>query len=153
MSSFLVTFKEVNQRGSEMQSGSPKSSRPRSVAPGGAHTSQRSGQVGFYMTSSRSHYHPQKETTSSHSQQAHAFLHPLHSSLSSVSLHHHPCLLCTHQAMPISLLIMSVFCPGLLVLPPTFGVLLITLQSPVQKLPPQGHLRLSHLFSALPVFT
>lgn len=51
MSSFLATFKEVNQRGSEVKSGNPKSSRPSSVAPGGA--SQRSGRVGFYMTSCR----------------------------------------------------------------------------------------------------
>lgn len=75
MSSFLTTLKEVNQRGSERQSGNPKSSSPSLAGPGGAHTPQRSGLVEFYMTSCgrltgapRSYYQPWKETPTSHGQ-------------------------------------------------------------------------------------
>lgn len=51
MSSLLATLKEVNQRGSERQSGNPKSSSLSLAGPGGAQTPQRSGLVGFYMPS------------------------------------------------------------------------------------------------------
>lgn len=160
MSSFLATFKEVNQRGSEVKSGNPKSSRPSSVAPGGA--SQRSGRVGFYMTSCRRltgptqkppspierdhlltqpagpHIPPSSPLLLIISQRSSSPLPALHTPGHAHDLAHNVCLPpWTISSAP----------------PPTFGALLITLQSPVQKLLPQGHLCSPHLFSALPVFT
>lgn len=50
-SSFLATFKEVNQSGSKKHSGNPKTSSHSSAGPGGAHAPQRSGLVAFYTSS------------------------------------------------------------------------------------------------------